>query len=102
MGSAHGLVLFQRPMSRSEKRPLWVGFFILSGYPFPFMVLGGADAWAGVALGGLVLFIIALLRMKCSSCVNFSCPLNRVPENVVNDYLERNRVMKKAGRRSGI
>jgi len=89
------------PMSRSERFQLIAGFTILFGFPFPFMVLGGTYGWAAVALGGLLLFIVTLLRLNCSRCVNFSCPLNRVPQDLVDAYLDRNPVIKEAWHRSG-
>jgi hypothetical protein len=84
------------PMSTFEKVQLWIGFAILGGYPFPFMILGGQYLWAVVALWGLAMFFWTLRRYTCSRCVNFSCPLNSVPKKVVDAYLERNPVMQKA------
>jgi hypothetical protein len=84
------------PMSTFEKVQLWIGFAILGGYPFPFMILGGQYLWAVVALWGLAMFFWTLHRYTCSRCVNFSCPLNSVPKKVVDAYLERNPVMQKA------
>ena len=96
------------PMGRSEKVQLWIGFAILGGYPFPFMVLGavtsgglGAVLWAVVALWGLVMFFWTLRLYTCSRCVNFSCPLNTVPEEIVEAYLARNPVMREAWEESG-
>jgi hypothetical protein len=89
------------PMNRSEKAQLWVGFAILGGYPFPFLVLGGQVLWAIVALWGLVMFFWALREYTCSQCVNFSCPLNSVPREIVDAYLARNPVMRAAWEESG-
>ncbi|MFX0065417.1 MAG: hypothetical protein ACFFC7_24870 [Candidatus Hermodarchaeota archaeon] len=41
-------------------------------------------------------FIVAIRRHACPNCVNFSCPLNLVPKEIVDAYLERNPVMKEA------
>jgi hypothetical protein len=84
------------PMSRPEKAQIWIGFTILVGYPFPFMLLGGQFALAFVALWGGILFFWTLQKYTCSQCVNFSCPLNRVPKRVVDAYLRRNPVMRQA------
>ena len=89
------------PMSRSEKIQLWIGFAILGGYPFPFMILGGQYLWAVAALWGLILFFWTLRLYTCSQCVNFSCPLNTVPREVVDAYLERNPAMRQAWEESG-
>ena len=88
-------------MGRSEKVQLWIGFAILGGYPFPIMVLGGQYLWAVVALWGLGMFFWTLREHTCSQCVNFSCPLNTVPKDVVDAYLERNPVMRQAWEESG-
>jgi hypothetical protein len=50
--------------------------------------------------GGFFFFYI--LRKKiCPKCVNFSCPLNKVPKTIVNAYLDKNPVMKEAWLKSG-
>ncbi len=84
------------PMSRAEKIQLWIGFTVLVGYPFPFLLLGGQFAMALVAFWGGVLFFWTLQKYTCSECVNFSCPLNRVPKGVADEYLRRNPVMRRA------
>lgn len=89
------------PMSVSEKVQLLIGFVILGGYPFPFMILGEQYLWAIVALWGLGIFFWTLREYTCSRCVNFSCPLNDVPKEVVDAYLERNPVMRRAWEESG-
>jgi hypothetical protein len=89
------------PMSAFEKVQLWIGFAILGGYPFPFMILGRQYLWAITALWGLVMFFWTLREHTCSRCVNFSCPLNSVPKEIVDAYLERNPVMRQAWQESG-
>jgi hypothetical protein len=42
-----------------------------------------------------------LLKYTCSKCVNFSCLLNRVPKEVVHEYLKHNPVIRKAWGESG-
>jgi hypothetical protein len=74
---------------------------ILGGYPFPFMILGGQYLWAIVALWGLGMFFWTLHEYTCSRCVNFSCPLNCVPKGIVDAYLVRNPVMRRAWEESG-
>jgi hypothetical protein len=84
------------PMSRAEKIQLWIGFAILGGYPFPFLLLGQEYILAFLALWGLGLFFWTLHKYTCPQCVNFSCPLNQVPKEVVDEYLRRNPVMRQA------
>jgi hypothetical protein len=44
---------------------------------------------------------ILLRKYFCSHCVNFSCPLNRVPQETVKRYLDRNPVMREAWKAAG-
>jgi len=46
-------------------------------------------------------FFLILRYHYCRRCVNFSCPLNRVPKSLVDAYLRRNRVMREAWEASG-
>ena len=89
------------PMSRAEKIQLFIGFIILGGYPFPFLVLGGRYILAALAAWGLLIFFWTLRKYTCSKCVNFSCPINRVPKNVVDEFLKRNPTMRKAWEEHG-
>jgi len=89
------------PMGRAEKVQLALGLTILCGYPFPFLILGRQFPLALVALWGAVLFFWTLRRYTCSRCVNFSCPLNTVPKEVIDGYLMLNPVMREAWERSG-
>lgn len=89
------------PMSQSEKIQLWIGFAILGGYPFPFLLLGGQFVFAFLAFWGLCLFFWTLQKYTCPQCVNFSCPLNRAPKEVVDGFLRRNPTMRAAWEASG-
>ena len=51
-------------------------------------------------IGGIYFFIV-LQKNVCPKCVNFSCPLNKVPKEIVDTYLLKNPVMKKAWEASG-
>ncbi len=90
-----------KPMSRAEKIQLWIGLAILSGFPFPFLLLGRQWALAFITFWGLVLFFWTLNKYTCSRCVNFSCPLNRTPKEFRDEYLRRNPTMRKAWEASG-
>ena len=89
------------PMSKLEKVQLIVIFVILIGYPFPFLILGGQFILAVLAAWGAIMFFWTLYHTTCSKCVNFSCPLNRVPKPIVDTYLEKNSVMREAWERTG-
>ena len=51
-------------------------------------------------IGGVYFFKVLITRI-CPHCVNFSCPLNQVPKEVVDSYLMRNPVMKEAWESNG-
>ena len=46
-------------------------------------------------------FFLILWDKLCTKCVNFSCPFNKVPKEIVDSYLELNPVMKDAWIKSG-
>jgi hypothetical protein len=50
--------------------------------------------------GGIYFFRVLVTRI-CPHCVNFSCPLNQVPKEIVDSYLMRNPIMKEAWEASG-
>jgi hypothetical protein len=89
------------PISRSEKMQLLIGFVILGGYPFLFLILGRQYAFTAIALWGLVMFFWSLRKHVCSRCINFSCVLNTVPKEIVDAYLQRNPTMRKAWEQCG-
>lgn len=102
------------PMSRAEQVQFLVGALLLIALPFPFMLAGGlrgtgaslgpidlALLLAAVALASAVGFAVDLSRQVCTRCVNFSCPLNRVPKAAVDAYLRRNPVILEAWQASG-
>jgi hypothetical protein len=88
-------------MSGFEKAQLITGFAILAGYPFPFMWLGGETLLMFISAWGGGVFFWTLSKYTCTRCVNFSCPLNRVPKGAVDAYLLRNHVMKAAWEDAG-
>ena len=65
-----------------------------------YALLGMIGVTIATLLAGLQ-FLYILMYYFCSRCVNFSCPLNRVPKFRVDGYLAKNSVMKDAWQRSG-
>jgi len=58
----------------------------------------------GITAAGLISsisFVVTLKTFFCPNCVNFSCPLNTVQKPVIDEYLKKNEVMKKAWEESG-
>jgi hypothetical protein len=90
-----------KPMSSSEKAQLIIGFLILAGYPLFFIYIGNQYLFLLLSIAGLTIFFGILLLRTCSKCVNFSCPLNRVPRHIIDAYLKKNPIMKEAWEAKG-
>jgi len=75
------------------------GFIIMCGYPFPFLILGRQFVLLILTVGGLTIFWVTLLKFTCSRCINFSCLLNRVRKETVDEYLKRNPTIREAWER---
>lgn len=104
------------PMNRWEKAGLLIGFVFFLGIPittflwgtltlyeadtglFLVVILGGVTF---LTFGGALVFGKNLVTQICPQCVNFSCPLNRVPKQVRDTYLKRNPMMKQAWEKTG-
>jgi hypothetical protein len=52
------------------------------------------------SLGSIILFFITFLVYFCPYCINFSCPFNKAPKNLVQEYIEKNPVIKEAMNRT--
>lgn len=89
------------PMSRAERAQFVVGALIWMGFPFPFMLLGQEYLLALVAAATAIGGVFVLRISVCSRCVNFSCPVNAVPKQLVDEYLRRNPRMEAAWEASG-
>jgi len=89
------------PMNWLEKVALLMGIAFLFGYPLPFLMLGRQFVLLAITGYAMVLWFFIMQKNVCSKCVNFSCPLNRVPKKVADGYLRRNEVMREAWEMSG-
>jgi hypothetical protein len=78
------------PISRLEGFQFVSGAVLLVGYPFPFLITGGQLTLSAIAVLMGALFGLLLWIRSCSRCVNFSCPLNHVPDQIMDRYLEKN------------
>ena len=65
------------------------------------ILIGEQYLWAGLTALGTIVFFVILGRNTCLKCVNFSCLFNRVPKEVVDEYLKKNEVMRKAWEEAG-
>lgn len=89
------------PIKLSEKVQLIIGFIILMGYPLVFLILGEQIILLIIGLLEIIAFFTFLDIKRCRVCVNFSCPLNHVKKEVVDEFLKKNPVMRKAWEEAG-
>ena len=61
----------------------------------------GLTGITAASLVSSISFVTTLKIFFCPNCVNFSCPLNSVPKPVIDEYLKKNDVMRKAWQKSG-
>ena len=89
------------PITLSEKVQLIIGFIILMGYPLVFLILGEQIILLIIGLLEIIAFFTFLEIKRCGVCLNFSCPLNHVKKEVVDEFLKKNPVMRKAWEEAG-
>jgi hypothetical protein len=78
-----------------------VWFLSVNYSDYGFITLLGMIGITIANLATSLSFLSTLKMFFCTSCVNFSCPLNTVPKPVIDEYLRKNEVMRKAWEESG-
>lgn len=89
------------PINTSEKIQFIIGALILVWFPIPFLLFDGQIISILLLLGGFALWLVVIQLKVCTDCINFSCVLNRVPEEIRNEFLNKNPQMKKAWKEAG-
>ena len=92
------------PMTKSEKIQLLLGFtllFLIVNIPLFVFIINQLYFWIIAPSLGFLLFIFIVKTYHCPKCPNFSCPLNFMTKEVVDEFLKRNPVMRKAWEESG-
>lgn len=89
------------PMSRLDKIQFGFGGMLWVGFPFPFLLLGGEYLLALIGVSAAISGMFLLRRNVCARCVNFSCPLNAVPGQLVDVYLRLNPQIRAAWEAGG-
>ncbi|TXT60827.1 MAG: conserved membrane protein of unknown function [Promethearchaeota archaeon] len=89
------------PTTVLEKIQFIIGALILVGFPVPFLIIG--ELWISFILLiiGVSLWLLILQSKVCTDCINFACPLNRVPKTIRDDFFRKNPVIKKAWEEKG-
>ena len=78
-----------------------IGFLAVNYETFGLLPLLGLGAITFATILSSISFIAVMKTFFCPACVNFSCPLNTVPKQVVDTYLSKNPVMKAAWEKTG-
>ena len=89
------------PISRWEQFQFLIGVCIFMGFPIPWLIFGNQFFLLIFTLVGAVVFLLILIIKLCTRCVNFSCPLNRVPKEIMNGFFIRNLTIQKAWDKKG-
>ncbi|TFF88889.1 MAG: hypothetical protein EU548_08320 [Promethearchaeota archaeon] len=92
------------PMNKSEKIQFILAIAIFVSFSIPFLItglIGLQYILLVIAIIGIISWLFVLFFKICPKCVNFSCPLNRVPKEMVHEFLNRNEIMKKAWENQG-
>ena len=77
-----------RPLNRTEQIA-WLAYVaVLFLYPVPFFLI--SQQWLLLVIYLWALFAAGwtLVRTQCTRCYHLSCPLNRVPENVRQEFFK--------------
>lgn len=89
------------PMSKMEKIQFAVGALLWIGLPFPFLLLSQEYLLTLIGVSSAISGAFILRKNVCSRCINFSCPMNNVPKQLVDTYLTRNPQIQAAWEASG-
>ena len=84
------------PMSSSEKIQFIISIALFAIIPLISLVITELYIYFSISLVLSLIWIISMHFLGCSKCPNFSCPLNNVSKEVVDEYLKQNSVMRKA------
>jgi hypothetical protein len=84
------------PMTTSERIQFLIGLAFFYIIPAVFLIWGKIWLFLGLTGAFYVGWIIILQNSSCKKCPNFSCPLNRVSKETVDEYLRKNTVMQEA------
>ena len=108
-----------KPISPIEKTGSILGFVFLGIFPFLSELYGiwfifstnqnfnllkilGPIIFLIVTLISYLIFIFLFLFKFCPKCINFSCKFNKAPQELVDEYLKRNPIIKDAWNKSKI
>jgi hypothetical protein len=74
------------PLNRGEKTLVPMALIVLFGFPVPFLIYGQQWILLSIMSWNLLVWFFTMLKYICSSCINFSCPMNRAPKELAEAY----------------
>ena len=83
------------PATRWEKAQFIIGFSLFAVIPYFFLITYSQWVLLLVSVIGIVIWLVVLQTRICTDCINFSCPFNRVKNDLKIQFCEKNPVMKK-------
>ena len=89
------------PTTTTEKIIFAIGALILIGYPVPFLIIGGLFVPLIFLIIGAIAWMVSIQLKVCTDCINFACPLNRVPKSIRDEFIKRNPIIRKAWEEKG-
>jgi len=84
------------PMSMGEKIVFFLGFLVVWGYPFLFLMVSGQWFLLLVYTASTAGFFMTLKTFLCTQCMNFACPLNAVGADVRYRFFDKNDIVANA------
>jgi len=89
------------PLSLSEKIQFSIGGILFMTFPIPFLIIWQLYVALIIYSISLVSWIIIVQKRVCTDCINFACPLNRVPREIMTQFMNKNPLIKKAWEKEG-
>ncbi|WP_457559380.1 hypothetical protein [Candidatus Harpocratesius sp.] len=89
------------PISKSEQYQFIIGASLLFIIPLIFLLIIQEFIFVGLVGLFYIIFFLNTSNNSCKKCPNFSCILNRVPQDWRDEYLRRNSVMCEAWEKDG-
>ena len=84
-----------RPLSRSEQIQFVFGSLILTGYLPMILFVWAQPGYGIITVLGVIIWLLLITTQICPHCVNFMCPLNRVPRTVQDKFYAKNPCIRK-------
>lgn len=89
------------PMNHSEQIQFIIGALLIVLIPFALLIVGREYLLAAIDLASGISFGYLLWRNICNRCINFSCPLNNVPKEIKDQFINQNPLIKQAWDEAG-